>query len=242
MKKCQQCGELYEDGSMNFCPRDHQPLVVDDATEMTPDSPQAVAETTTVTSQTETPAQPGGGFNPWKIAAASLLSLVVLFGALYVFLHKRTSAEVKEPESLLKSDPNSVAVETLPIPNGENEKNLPVSFAPMPLATIQGSTNKSTQHAGAASIINQDYTAFPSPQDVNPANNDAPAANGKRSSLEETTPRSESKNGGAIEKDVPEAHVVAAPNEPKSKQPPKVSPPKANAAITPKSPQTPDQE
>src|ERR1041385_7557140 len=66
-------------------------------------------------------------FNPWKILIPSLVGLVVIFAAIYVFTRRSSSIQTTgaQPGPTLSADPNSQPVEPASPPTGQAETGIP---------------------------------------------------------------------------------------------------------------------
>ncbi len=90
---------------------------------------------------------PIASFNPWKILVPSMIGLLVIFAAIYVFTRRSaTTTTEAQPGSALTADPNGQPVEAASPPTGQAESGIPAG----------GTTNAN---------VNVNKAASPSPTD-----------------------------------------------------------------------------
>ncbi len=90
---------------------------------------------------------PIASFNPWKILVPSMVGLLVIFAAIYVFTRRSATPTTEaQPASALTADPNSQSVEPAQPPTGQAESGIPAG----------GPTNQN---------VNANRAASPSPTD-----------------------------------------------------------------------------
>ena len=86
-------------------------------------------------------------FNPWKILVPSIVGLLVIFAAIYVFTRRSATPTTEaQPASALTTDPNSQPVEAASPPTGQAESGIPAG----------GTTNQN---------VNANKVPSPSPTD-----------------------------------------------------------------------------
>jgi serine/threonine-protein kinase len=69
---------------------------------------------------------PAAGFNPWKILIPSMIGLLVIFAAIYVFTRRSpTPTTEAQPNSTLTADQNGQPVEPAQPPTGQAESGIP---------------------------------------------------------------------------------------------------------------------
>jgi serine/threonine protein kinase len=73
---------------------------------------------------------PIASFNPWKILIPSMIGLLLIFAAIYVFTRRSATPTTEaQPASALTADPNSQPVEPAQPPTGQAESEIPVGGA-----------------------------------------------------------------------------------------------------------------
>jgi serine/threonine protein kinase len=73
---------------------------------------------------------PIANFNPWKILVPSVIGLLVIFAAIYVFTRRSgTPTTEAQPASALTADPNGQPVEPAQPPTGQAESGIPAGGA-----------------------------------------------------------------------------------------------------------------
>jgi len=73
---------------------------------------------------------PMTSFNPWKVVVPSVIGLLVIFAAIYVFTRRSATPTTEaQPASALTADPNSQPVEPAQPPTGQAESGIPVGGA-----------------------------------------------------------------------------------------------------------------
>ncbi len=159
---------------------------------------------------------PISSFNPWKILIPSMIGLLVIFAAIYVFTRRSpTPTTEAQPASGLTADPNSQPVEAAQPPTGQAEMGIPAG----------GPTNQNA---------NVNRSASPSPT-VSPAEGTGFEPNVNDNANDNSNVRSNSPVPSPTHKIVEEAPPPPSPKPatPKPTLPPPSSSPPATPEIDP---------
>lgn len=152
---------------------------------------------------------PISSFNPWKILIPSMIGLLVIFAAIYVFTYRSpTTTTEAQPASGLTADPNSQPVEAAQPPTGQAESGIPAG----------GPTNQNA---------NANRAASPSPtESPTDAPGFEPNVNANENSNIRTTPPLPSPTQ-TVEEEAPPPPPTPKPATPKPTLPPPSSSPPA---------------
>lgn len=98
---------------------------------------------------------PISSFNPWKILIPSVIGLLVIFAAIYVFTRRSpTPTTEAQPASGLTADPNSQPVESAQPPTGQAESGIPAGGATnQNVNTNRAASPSPTENPGDAGVV-----------------------------------------------------------------------------------------
>ncbi|HXL81720.1 MAG TPA: serine/threonine-protein kinase [Pyrinomonadaceae bacterium] len=146
-------------------------------------------------------------FNPWKILVPSIVGLLVIFAAIYVFTRRSATPTTEaQPASALTTDPNSQPVEAASPPTGQAESGIPAG----------GTTNQN---------VNANKVPSPSPTDNPNAAGDPNINDNANDNSNRKNPALPSPTRPVDEKAAPPPSTPKLPTPKPTLPPPSSSPP-----------------